>query len=68
MKLIVISEKIHSYRKENRLSLAKFSELINVSPQAVYKWEHSECYPAITMLPKLAELLGCSVDDFFRDV
>ena len=62
-----ISDKITGYRKKHGLSLVKFSEIVKVSPQAVYKWEHEICYPSVTMLPELAEILGCTVNDFFED-
>lgn len=62
---IVIHDKIRKYRKRNELTQAAFGELIGVSAQAISKWERSECYPDITLLPALAALLGCSVNDFF---
>ncbi|MBQ2240861.1 MAG: helix-turn-helix transcriptional regulator [Clostridia bacterium] len=63
---ISISEKIKSYRSENDLTQSEFGRLCGVSPQAVYKWEKEICYPDITFLPMLAELVGCMIDDFFR--
>ena len=66
MTKIVISEKLKQYRKEHNITQAEFGELINVSPQAISKWERCECYPDIILLPKLAEIFGCSVSDFFE--
>ena len=51
---------------ENSLSQKDFGELIGVSSQAVYKWEHNLCYPDITLLPYIAEILECKNDDFFE--
>ncbi|MBQ9113291.1 MAG: helix-turn-helix transcriptional regulator [Clostridia bacterium] len=65
MKKIMLSERIRDYRKQNNMSQEKFGKLLNVTPQAVSKWERDECYPDITFLPRLAELLNCSVNDFF---
>ena len=62
---ITISEKIIDYRQRNRLSQGEFGRLIGVSAQAVSKWEHELCYPDITLLPSLAGLIGCMIDDFF---
>lgn len=62
---IVIHDKIRAYRKSNALTQAAFGEMIGVSAQAISKWERGECYPDITLLPPLAALLGCSVNDFF---
>ena len=66
MNRINISHRLRSYRKQRGLTQEAFAELMGVSPQAVSKWEREECYPDITMLPQLAELLGCNVDDFFE--
>ena len=65
MKQIVIADKIKTYRRTHGLTQADFGLLIGVSPQAISKWERGECYPDITMLPDLATLLACSVNDFF---
>ncbi len=63
---ITIAERIKAYRKENKLSQSEFGKLIGVSPQAVYKWEQSMCYPDIIFLPYLAQILECATDDFFE--
>lgn len=63
---IVIADKIKRYRSENNLSLKDFGDLIGVSVQAVYKWEHNFCCPDIYLLPQIASILNCTVDDFFE--
>ncbi len=65
MRKITIADKIKAYRSENNITQKAFGALLGLSPQAVSKWERSECYPDITILPDLAELFGCSVNDFF---
>ncbi|MBR3422950.1 MAG: helix-turn-helix domain-containing protein [Clostridia bacterium] len=65
---ITISEKIIGYRRENGLSQIRFGRLIGVSAQAVCKWEQEDCYPDIFILPHIAKILGCRVDDFFEEV
>ena len=62
---ITLAEKITEFRKLNSLNQDEFGRLIGVSRQAVSKWEREECYPDITLLPTLAELLGCEINDFF---
>lgn len=62
---IIISEKIREFRQANNISQCEFGRILGVSPQAVYKWEKEICYPDITILPSLAELVGCMIDDFF---
>lgn len=65
MKKIIIAEKIKEYRRMHRLTQGEFGRYIGVSAQAISKWERCECYPDITFLPQLAELLTCTVNDFF---
>ena len=65
MKRIIISEKIKEYRRQNGLTQEEFGKSLGVSAQAISKWERVECYPDITFLPELAELLSCDVNDFF---
>lgn len=66
MKKISISGRIKDYRKSNSLSQKAFGELLGVTPQAVSKWERGNGYPDITFLSDLADILGCSVNDFFE--
>ncbi len=63
---IKISDKIKEYRKTHKLSQAEFGKRLGVSAQAVCKWEQEICYPDITFLPHLAEILECRVEDFFE--
>ena len=65
MKKIIVSQKIKTFRYENRLTQEQFATSLGLSPQAISKWEREECYPDITFLPILAETLGCTVNDFF---
>ncbi|MBQ3230206.1 MAG: helix-turn-helix transcriptional regulator [Clostridia bacterium] len=62
---ICIPEKIKEFRARNGLSQSRFGELLGVTPQAVCKWENRICFPDIVLLPELARLLNCKIDDFF---
>lgn len=64
---ITLANKIKNYRNENNLSQKDFGKLLGVSAQAVYKWEHEMCYPDIIILPYIANLLNCCMDDFFEE-
>jgi DNA-binding XRE family transcriptional regulator len=66
MKKVVISRKIKEYRKTHKLTQEEFADLMGVSAQAISKWEREVCCPDITLLPDLAEILLCSVNDFFE--
>lgn len=63
---IFIAKKIKEYRASEGLSQSDFGRLLGVSAQAVCKWENEICYPDIVLLPSLAELLHCRIDDFFQ--
>jgi len=56
---------IKSYRYTHRLTQEEFGKMFSVSAQAISKWERDLCYPDITLLPKLADLFECTIDDFF---
>lgn len=59
-------------RRIARLRLAKaatqerLARELNVSPQAVSKWENDINYPDISLLPQLAQFLGVSIDELLR--
>lgn len=63
---IVVAEMIMEFRNKNNLTQGEFGDLLGVSAQAISKWEREVCYPDITILPELAEVLGCTVNDFFE--
>ena len=65
MKRIIISQKIKKYRKEKRITQAEFGGILGVTAQAVSKWEAEICYPDITFLPDIAEIVGCGIDELF---
>jgi transcriptional regulator with XRE-family HTH domain len=65
MKTIVISKKIKEYRKEYGITQQHLADLLGVSCQAISKWERGECYPDIALLPLIAKVIGCPIDDFF---
>ena len=66
MKKVVVAEKIIEFRHRNNLTQGEFGNLLGISAQAISKWERGICYPDITILSDLAEVLGCSVNDFFE--
>ena len=55
--------KICSYRKKIGYSQGKLAEILHISPQAVSKWENGRALPDTSLLPVLAGLFGCTIDD-----
>ncbi len=57
-----LGKRIAALRKEKGLTQEAMANMLDVSPQAVSKWENDQACPDITALPKLAKLLGSTVD------
>jgi len=58
---------LRELRTARGLSLSALGSELGVTKQAVYKWESGAAWPDAPMLPKLAQVLGCSIDDLFRE-
>ncbi|MBN2309682.1 MAG: helix-turn-helix domain-containing protein [Candidatus Hydrogenedentes bacterium] len=57
-----LAERIRSRREARGLKQQDIANALNVSPQAVSKWERGENAPDILLLPPLARLLDVSID------
>ena len=57
-----IGERITALRKEHNISQGDLAKKLNVSRQAVSKWEQGLSTPDTTKLIQLAELLGTEVE------
>ena len=55
-------EQLSSVRRRSGLTQEQFAEQLQVSRQAVSKWENGLSCPDILMLPEIAEYFGVSVD------
>ena len=53
-------------RKEQGMTQSDLAEKMCVTDKAVSKWERDLSYPDIASLPKLAEILGVSVDELMQ--
>lgn len=58
----IIGKNIYSLRKKQGLTQEELARLVNVSFQAVSKWETGNSYPDISTLPLLANVLHCNID------
>ena len=63
--LKTLSENIFNFRKEKGLTQESLAEKLNISFQAVSKWETGQTSPDIIMIPMLAELFEVSIDTLF---
>lgn len=57
-----LGKRIGMLRREKGLKQEDLAEALGVSAQAVSKWENDQTCPDISLLPKLAKLLGVTVD------
>ena len=60
---MTIGKRIAALRREKGFKQDDLAQLLEVSPQAVSKWENDLTCPDISLLPKLARILGVSVDE-----
>jgi len=60
-----IGNKIRQLRHKAFLTQEQLAEKLNVSAQAVSKWENGISMPDITLLPFLSEAIGVSIDEMF---
>lgn len=61
------SEKLQKLRKENKLSQEQLADMLDVSRQAVSKWESGQTYPEMDKLLALCKIFKCSLDDLTND-
>ena len=54
-------------RERSGKTVAEVMDALGVSDAAVYYWENGTTKPRATLLPKLAALYGCSIDDLLSE-
>ncbi|MBO3446390.1 helix-turn-helix transcriptional regulator [Clostridium sp. CCUG 7971] len=58
-----LSENLKKLRKEKNLSQEQLAKMLNVSRQAVSKWESGKTYPDIDNLILLRDIFNITLDD-----
>ena len=56
---------ILKYRKTLGITQESLAQQLEVTNQAVSKWESDQCCPDIMLLPRLADLFGITIDELF---
>lgn len=64
---MIFSEKLQILRKNKGLTQEALAEKLNISRQAVAKWESGQAYPDIFNLIQISDLAGVTVDYLVRD-
>ncbi|MFD0619107.1 helix-turn-helix domain-containing protein [Paenibacillus sp. GCM10027629] len=57
-----LGERISQLRRSKSMTQEQLGLLLNVSPQAVSKWEKSDSLPDISLMTKLADVFDCTTD------
>lgn len=63
---MTLGKTIKQLRKETFLSQEQLAAKLNITAQAVSKWENEESYPDIFFLPKIAAIFGVKIDELFE--
>lgn len=61
--MLNLGENLKRLRKERNLSQEQLAEMLNVSRQAISKWESNKTYPDIENLILLRNLFNVTLDD-----
>ena len=56
---------ILKYRKELGITQDALAQKLEVTNQAVSKWESDQCCPDINLLPRLADIFDITIDELF---
>jgi len=64
---MIFSEKLKMLRKNKGMTQDEFAEKLNVSRQAVAKWESGQAYPDILNLIQISNFFNATVDYLVRD-
>ena len=60
-----LGNKIRELRRTNNLTQEQLATALNISAQAISKWEMGASYPDMTMIPTLATFFKVSLDELF---
>ena len=60
---LTLGKRIATLRRQKGLRQEDLAEQLNVSAQAISKWENELSCPDISLLPQLASILGVTVDE-----
>lgn len=65
--MMVISENIRMLRKSIGITQEQLAEKLNISSQAVSKWETSQSVPDTMLLPTISKIFGVTIDTLFKE-
>ena len=60
-------QRIKELREEKKLTQEQLAQKLKLDRSTIAKWETGEAMPRADKLPVLAEVLGCSISDLFKE-
>lgn len=61
-----LGERIYLFRSRNGFSQGELADSLNVSRQAVSKWENNSAVPDLERIVKMSEIFGISIDELIK--
>lgn len=58
---------LNTMRRRAGLTVAELAERLRVNRATIYFWEAGRYWPSSQELPRIAEILGCTIDELFND-
>ena len=65
---MTLGNTISKYRKALGITQEALAQQLEVTNQAVSKWESDQCCPDVMLLPRLADLFGITIDELFEHI
>lgn len=62
-----MNHKIKFYRKRALMSQTELAQKMGVSQGAVSHWETGDNRPQTDLIPKLAKIFGCSINELYDE-
>lgn len=56
-------KRIKDYRQKSNMTQTELAACLNITPQAVSRWEMGISYLDVVMLPRISEVLRVSADE-----
>ena len=58
-----LGKRIANLRREKNLKQEDLAQMLNISPQAISKWENDLTCPDISILPELSKIFNVTIDE-----
>lgn len=56
---------IKKLRRLSGKSQSELAQLLAVTQSSIAKWETEEAYPRCELIPRIADALGCTIDELY---